>query len=156
MSHQFKVFTTSLKIRLLNSSPYYAQANGQAESSNKILIRLIKKKIEKSPRRWHEVLSEALWAHRISKHGATKVMLFELVFGQEVVLPIEINLQGCRIEAQVALSAGQYNELMMDRVDEATNSRLIASREMEKEKLRTARAYNKRVKEKSFQVHDLV
>jgi hypothetical protein len=44
MSHQFKVFTTSLKIRLLNSSPYYAQANGQAESSNKILIRLIKKK----------------------------------------------------------------------------------------------------------------
>jgi hypothetical protein len=106
---------------------------------------LIKKKIEKSPRRWHEVLSEALWAHRISKHGATKVMLFELVFGQ-----------GCRIEAQDALSAGQYNELMMDRVDEATNSRLIASREMEKEKLRTTRAYNKRVKEKSFQVHDLV
>jgi hypothetical protein len=28
---------------LLNSSPYYAQANGQAESSNRTLLNLIKK-----------------------------------------------------------------------------------------------------------------
>jgi transposase InsO family protein len=53
------------KIKLLKSSPYYAQANGQTESSNKTLIKLIKKKIEENPRRWHEVLSETLWAHRI-------------------------------------------------------------------------------------------
>jgi hypothetical protein len=35
---------------LLNSSPYYAQANGQAESSNKTLVKLIKKKIEDNPK----------------------------------------------------------------------------------------------------------
>jgi hypothetical protein len=28
MSHQFKDFASSLHIKLLNSSPYYAQANG--------------------------------------------------------------------------------------------------------------------------------
>jgi hypothetical protein len=71
----------SLKIKLINSSPYYAQANGQAESSNKTLIKLIKKKIEKNLKRWHEVLSEVSWAHRISKHSATKVTPFELVYG---------------------------------------------------------------------------
>jgi transposase InsO family protein len=60
MSHQFKEFASSLRIKLLNSSPYYAQANEQVESSNKILIRLIKKKIEEIPRWWHEVLSVAL------------------------------------------------------------------------------------------------
>ena len=49
-------FAESYKIKILNSSPYSAQA----ESSNKILIKLIKKKIEEDPRRWHEVLSEAL------------------------------------------------------------------------------------------------
>ena len=65
--------------------------NGQAKLSNKTLIKLIKKKIEDSPRRWHEVLSEALWSHRISRNGATKVTPFELVYGQEVVLPIEVN-----------------------------------------------------------------
>jgi hypothetical protein len=27
---------------LMNSSPYYAQANGQTEASNKVLIKIIK------------------------------------------------------------------------------------------------------------------
>jgi transposase InsO family protein len=97
MSHQFKEFVESLKIKLMNSSPYYAQANGQAESSNRRMIRLVKKKIEDYPRRWHEVLSEALWAHRTSKHGATKVTPFELVYSQEAMLLVEINLQMCRV-----------------------------------------------------------
>jgi hypothetical protein len=34
------------KIKLLNSSPYYAHASVQVESINKTLIKLIKKKIE--------------------------------------------------------------------------------------------------------------
>jgi hypothetical protein len=46
MARQFKEFASSLGIKLLNSLPYYAQANGQAEASNKTLIGLIKKKIE--------------------------------------------------------------------------------------------------------------
>jgi hypothetical protein len=85
MAKEVKEFAESYNIKMLNSSPYYAQANGQAESSNKILIKLIKKKIEDYPRRWHEVLSEALWAHRISRHGTTKVTPYELVYGQEAV-----------------------------------------------------------------------
>jgi hypothetical protein len=97
MSHQVREFAESLKIKLLSSSPYNAQANGQAESSNKILVKLIKKKIEENPKRWHEVLSEALWAHRISKHSATKVTPFKLVYGKEVILPIEVNLDALRI-----------------------------------------------------------
>ena len=38
------------------------------------------------------MLSEALWAHRISRHGATKITPFELVYGQETILPVEVNL----------------------------------------------------------------
>jgi len=44
MSHQFREFAESFRIKLLNSSPYYAQTNGQAESSNNTLIKLIKKR----------------------------------------------------------------------------------------------------------------
>ena len=47
ISKEVRAFIEFYKIRLLNSSQYYAQANGQADSSNKILIKLIKKKIEK-------------------------------------------------------------------------------------------------------------
>jgi hypothetical protein len=53
-------FVNSYGIRLLNLPPYYAQANGQAKSSNKTLVKLIKKKMEDNSKRWHEVLSEAL------------------------------------------------------------------------------------------------
>jgi transposase InsO family protein len=51
MARQFKEFASSLGINLLNSSLYYAQANGQAEVSNRTLIGLIKEKIEEKPRR---------------------------------------------------------------------------------------------------------
>jgi hypothetical protein len=45
---------------------------------------------------------------------------------------------------------------MMDKVDEDPESRLKALEEIEKEKVKIAKAYNKRVVEKSFQVGDLV
>jgi transposase InsO family protein len=92
ISKEVREFADSYGIKLLNSSPYYAQVNGQAESSNKTFVKLIKKKIKYNPRRWDEVLSEALWAHRISRHGATKITPFELVYGKEVVLPVEVHL----------------------------------------------------------------
>jgi biotin synthase-like enzyme len=60
ISEEFRKFTADAGIKLIRSSPYYAQANGQAEASNQSLIKLIKRKIDEHPRRWHEVLSEAL------------------------------------------------------------------------------------------------
>jgi hypothetical protein len=156
MSHQVPDFADSLKIKLLSSSPYYAQANGQAEFSNKTLIKLIKKKIKENPKRWHEVLSEALWAHHISKHSATKVISFELVYGQEAVLSVEVNLDALRIAQQNELSAVDYHNLMFDRLDEVSDERVKALAKIERDKLRVAKAYNKRIKEKSFQVRDLV
>jgi hypothetical protein len=42
MSKEVREFAELYRIKLLNSSPYYAQANGQAESSNRTLINLIK------------------------------------------------------------------------------------------------------------------
>jgi hypothetical protein len=156
MSHQFREFAESMKIKLINSSPYYAQANGQSGASNNVLIKIIKKRIEDNPRRWHEKLSEALWAHRTSRHGTTMVTPFELLYGQEVVLPVEIGLQNLRVTEQDSLSAKEYHELMMDKIDDIPKSRLKALEEIEREKVKIANAYNKRVVEKSFQVGDLV
>jgi hypothetical protein len=156
VSKKVREFAKLYKIKLLNSYPYYAQTNGQAESSNKTLIKLLKKKIEENPRRWHEVLSKALWAHRILRHGATKVTPFELVYGQEAVLLVEVNLDAYRLVKQNDLSAVVYHYFMMDNIDEVTDIRLKALKEIEKDKVRVAKAYNKKVKRKSFQVGELV
>jgi hypothetical protein len=120
------------------------------------LIDLIKKKIEEKPRRWHEVLSEALWAYRVSKHGAIKTTPFELVYGHEVVILLELSVQADRIMHQDIVSAEEYNNLMMDEIDDLMENHLRALREIEKEKLQVAKAYNKKVLEKVFQVGNLV
>ena len=86
-SEKFRDFATSMGIILLNSSPYYAQANGQAEPSNQILIKLIKKKIEEQPMKWYLTLNEALWPYRMACHGSIKSSPYELVYGHNVVLP---------------------------------------------------------------------
>jgi hypothetical protein len=135
MAKEVKDFAKSYKIKMLSSSPYYAQANGHAESSNTILIKLIKKKIEDYPRRWHEVLSEALWAHRISRHGAKKVTPYELVYGQEAVLPVEVNLAALRFVKQHSLSVVDFHNLMMDNINKVADKRLIALGDIEKEKI---------------------
>jgi hypothetical protein len=43
--------------------------------------------------------------HRMSRHRATKVTPFELVYGQEAVLPVEVSLHNLRVNGQAHLSA---------------------------------------------------
>ncbi len=131
MSKEVKSFAESYDIKLLSSSSYYAQANGQAESSNKTLLKLVEKEIEEHQKKWHEVLSEALWTHRIFKHGVTKVTSFELVCGQEAVLPIEVNLGYLRYFKQDDLSVEDYKILMGGNFEDVIDKRLKTLKEME-------------------------
>jgi transposase InsO family protein len=50
MSKEVREFVELYRIKLLNSSSYYAQGNGHVESSNRTLISLIKKKISDNPK----------------------------------------------------------------------------------------------------------
>ena len=41
-------FAKSRGIKILNSTPYYAQVNGQAEATNKMVINLIEKMVKET------------------------------------------------------------------------------------------------------------
>jgi hypothetical protein len=101
---------------------------------------LIKKKINEKPRRSYEVLSKAIWAYRSAKHGAIQVTPFELVYGQEAVLPIEVILQTYRVAHQDDLTAEEYKDLMMDGIEDLPENRFNALQEIEKEKINVAKA----------------
>ncbi|KAK1668307.1 hypothetical protein QYE76_056466 [Lolium multiflorum] len=156
VSKEFRKFCDDMGIKLIRSSPYYAQANGQAEASNQSLIKLIKRKIDENPRDWHEKLSEALWAYRMSCHGAIKTSPYQLVYGQEAVLPWEITAGSRRVTFQNDLTAEEYAALMSDTIEDATELRLWSLEKIKENKARVARAYNKKVRPKEFQVGDLV
>jgi hypothetical protein len=48
------------------------------------------------------------------------------------------------------LSTVDYKKLKLDRLDEASQERMKVLWEIERDKVRVARAYSKKVKEKSF------
>jgi hypothetical protein len=78
------------------------------------------------------------------------------VYAQEAVLPVVVNLGTYRLAKKNDLSVDTYYALMMDNIYEVTDKHLEALEAIEKDKRRVARAYNKRVKAKSFHVGDLV
>ncbi|CAN6567999.1 unnamed protein product [Malus baccata var. baccata] len=65
-----------------------------AESSNKILVNIIKRMVTDSLEKWHEKLGNTLWAYRTSKRAGTGTTPYVLTFGQDAVLPMEINVIG--------------------------------------------------------------
>jgi hypothetical protein len=67
-----------------------------------------------------------------------------------------VNLGAYRLVRQNDLNAVVYHNLMMDNIDEVTDKRIRALKEIEKDKDRVARAYNKKVRPKSLQVGELV
>ncbi|KAI5334297.1 hypothetical protein L3X38_024430 [Prunus dulcis] len=108
----------AFKFKLLQSTPYYAQANGQAESSNKVIINIIRKMLEKNPKQWHEKLSETLWAYRTSKREATGMTPYALTYGHDAILPMEIAVQSLRIAHQHHLTGEDYSQAMLLELEE--------------------------------------
>src|ERR1041384_746493 len=92
----------------------------------------------------------------MSCHGATKNTPYQLVYGQEAVLPWEISIDSRRVTLQNDLSADEYAALMNINTEDLVELRLWALEKIKENKARLARAYNKKVRPKAFQIGDLV
>ena len=68
------------------------QGNGLAKSSNKSLIRIIKKLLEDNKKNWDSKLKYALWADRVTTKKSIGNSPFKLVYGTEAVFPIQLTL----------------------------------------------------------------
>jgi transposase InsO family protein len=58
-------FCEKFGIALIHSTPYYLQSNGLVESSNKILVNIIKILLEDNKKAWDSRLKFSLWADRV-------------------------------------------------------------------------------------------
>ncbi|KAK9756189.1 hypothetical protein RND81_01G079700 [Saponaria officinalis] len=142
--------------KLINSTPYYALANGQAESTNKIIKNGIARMIKDNPREWSNLLLDILWAYRTSKRDAIDCTPYELVYGHEAILPVEISLRTIRVDGQRHMTSKAYQEAMsiMNLDVEAKRAQALSS--LIKQKRLTVESYNKRARKKSFKMNDLV
>lgn len=89
--------TTKFKIFHNLSSLYYPRANGQAEATNKILVSIIYKLCRVEQEDWEEHLLVVLWAYRTTYKVTTGHTPFQLMYGQEAVVPIEYTVPSLQI-----------------------------------------------------------
>eukprot|EP00253_Pinus_taeda_P024860 PITA_24860 len=81
------------KIKHRKSTPYHPQANGQVESTNKVLESIVTKTVDLHRRDWIERLPEALWAYKTTWRNTTGHSPYELVYGKEILFPIEFQVK---------------------------------------------------------------
>ncbi|XP_050890635.1 uncharacterized protein LOC127096054 [Lathyrus oleraceus] len=112
-------------IKLLTSTPYYAQENGQVKEANKIVISLIKKHVGKKPKNWHKMFDQVLWACQASPKEVTNTTP-RLTYGHEFVFPIEIYLQLVRIQRQGEIPSDHYWSMMLDEMVDLDEEKLVA------------------------------
>jgi hypothetical protein len=86
------IFCQKYNIVLGNSTTYYPQGNGLAKFSKYILITIIEKVLTENKKAWHVHLKYALWDNRIGTKKSIGMSPFQMVYGADVVLPLNIAL----------------------------------------------------------------
>ncbi|XP_059068317.1 uncharacterized protein LOC131858866 [Cryptomeria japonica] len=95
------------------SSNYYPQGNGLAMSTNKNLIKIIKRKIEDNQRAWHTKLKSTLWANRITPKRSTGNSPNMLVYGKEARFPISLELPAFDLVNQLEMMGEEPMAIML-------------------------------------------
>ena len=72
-----------LKIEFYNSTPSYLWCNGQAKATNKKIINVIKKRLEKAKAKWVKELLNMLRAYQTTSQKAMNETPYSLAFGFE-------------------------------------------------------------------------
>nr|XP_009803063.1 PREDICTED: uncharacterized protein LOC104248496 [Nicotiana sylvestris] len=83
-------FFEDLKIKRITFSHYHPSANGQAESTNKVIIQNLKKRLDAAKGKWPEELPGVLWVYQTMTKSSTGETPVSLVYGGEALIPVEV------------------------------------------------------------------
>ncbi|CAN6455572.1 unnamed protein product [Victoria cruziana] len=106
-NERMRELCTNFHIHHHFSAPYYPQGNGQAEATNKILIRVLERTVE-TGRDWHEKIFDALWAYRTTIRTPTNATPAELVYETKIVVPLHIQRPTMKFAALIDLPLNKY------------------------------------------------
>uniref|UniRef100_A0A2N9I5B2 Integrase catalytic domain-containing protein n=1 Tax=Fagus sylvatica TaxID=28930 RepID=A0A2N9I5B2_FAGSY len=113
------------RVKHRRSTPYYPQGNGQAEATNRMLLRILSKMVFDYGNDWKAHLADVLWAYRSSPKTATGFTPFSLVYARMA------DLEGLDEARDLAKAKAQRNYQKMANVySKALRVRIFAEGQM--------------------------
>jgi len=83
-------FYKGLHICHITSSVEHPQTNGQAKAANKVILRKLKKRLGNAKGKWVDELIKVLWAYHCTPQSTTQEMPYNLTYGVDAMIPVEI------------------------------------------------------------------
>ncbi|MCO5592848.1 hypothetical protein L7F22_046852 [Adiantum nelumboides] len=146
----------NLSIKHVHSTPYYPQCNGLVEKTNGVLCKIITKHVRDRPQDWDKHLTVALWAYRTSFKVYTQFTPYHLVYGQEALLPIEVELGSLRVLAKDATCSKEKLEQRILDLQQLELDREVATDYYIAQANKKRELFNNKVKEKKLEEGMLV
>ncbi|GAU22916.1 hypothetical protein TSUD_326890 [Trifolium subterraneum] len=131
----------------------HPQANGQAESTNKVILRALNIRINSKQESWVEHLPGILWLYHTTPQSSTGEPPFTMVYGSDAMILVEIQPSTWRRDT---LTLQENNAALEESLDLLPQLREKAHFREFYTKQRAARKYNTRVIPRKFKEGDLV
>jgi len=140
-------------IQQVFASVEHPQTNGQVESANRVLLRGLKRRLEKAKGSWAEKVPRIVWAYHATEQSGTHETPFSLVYGCDAMIPVENQESSPRFQNFVAEDTNEERRMNLDLLDEVREGARVKA---EAVKRRVERKYNSRIRPRQFRDGDLV
>ncbi|MCO5594194.1 hypothetical protein L7F22_048218 [Adiantum nelumboides] len=137
------------------SAPYHPQANGQAESTNKILVTVLTKIVSELRANWDQKLHSLLWAYRVAYKTPIGTTPFNMVYEIQAILLLEFLIPTLRVAKELEWTGHELSEQIevLEKLDE-TRLRAVASIYAQKRNMKSF--FDQHVINKEFATRDYV
>jgi len=89
-SQQLGKLCTKFGIKQVFASVEHPQMNGQVESANRVLLRGLKRRLEKAKGTWAKEVPRIVWAYHTTPQSTTRETPLSLVYGSDAMILVEI------------------------------------------------------------------
>ncbi|XP_070047495.1 uncharacterized protein [Nicotiana tomentosiformis] len=105
---------------------------------------------------WHEKLPFALLGYRTTVRTSIGATPYLLVYGTEAVIPAEVEIPSLRVVVETEIDNDEWVKTRLEQLSLIDEKRLAAVCHGQLYQKRMARAYNKKVRHRKFEVGQLV
>ncbi|XP_070055377.1 uncharacterized protein [Nicotiana tomentosiformis] len=131
------------------------RTNEAVEVANKNIKKILRKMVQDS-RQWHEKLPFALLGYRTTVRTSIGATPYLLVYGTEAVIPAEVEIPSLRVIVEAGIDDDEWVKTRLEELSLIDEKILAAVCHGQLYQKRMARAYNKKVRPRKFEVGQLV